>query len=90
MFIFLGIFIRTLLPALRKWKEATDADEEFKWNHKYTVTLIISAIISAVSALTLYESFVAPAAADPKVYIAAFFFGLGLNSGIDELAEWLT
>lgn len=88
--IFLGILTRTLLPALRKWKEAIDSNEPFTWNHKYTITLIVSGIFSVVTALTLYESFVAPVASDTKIFIAAFFFGLGLNSGIDELAEWVT
>lgn len=88
--IFIGIFLRTLLPALRKWKEASDAGLPFTWDHRYTVTLVISAIISGLSALTLYQSFVAPVTdSEVQIGIAAVFFGFGMNSSIDELSKWL-
>jgi len=81
--LFAGILVRTIIPALRKMAETPD----FQWNHQYTATMIISLIISFISALTLYQSFHVPESTEIQVAIAAFFAGLGLNSGVDELAK---
>lgn len=83
--IFLGIATRTALPALRKMRE----DPNFSWSHQYTATAAISFIVSALSALTLYQSFAVPQGTDIQVCIAAYLAGLGINSGVDELSEWI-
>lgn len=82
-FLFLGVLTRTFIPALRKML----SDPNFEWNHKYTATAIISLIISTISALSLYQTFNLPEGAAAQVAIAAYFAGLGVNSGIDELAK---
>ena len=87
--LFFGIIVRTALPALRKWKEQTDLDEPFVWSHRYTITMITSLIVSLLSALGVYQLFVIPEGTITQVAIAAFFTGLGLNSGITELSKWV-
>jgi len=83
--IFVGILLRTLLPAMRKWME----DEDFSWNHKYTATLVTSVIIAFVTAMFAFESFVIPEDGLTTVFIAAFTFGFGLDAGLNEMLKWV-
>ena len=88
--MFLGVAVRTVIPALRKWADTSADGAPFTWDNRYTVTLIISLIVSVISALTIYQTFSIPESDIVNVGAAAFFAGLGLNSGIDELSKWVT
>jgi hypothetical protein len=89
LFIFLGVLLRTLLPALRKWKETIEGGKPFVWQHKYTVTFIISLASALSIAVTLYETFIIPEGNFMSIATAAFLAGFGWNSTVDELVKWL-
>jgi len=86
--IFLGVFVRTVSPALRKIKEAAEKQEEFKWNHKYTVTAVASFLSAFTVTLLAYPTFQIPTGNLYLVFSSAFIFGSGLNSLINEVQAW--
>jgi len=91
LFIVLGCLFRTLSPFMRKLQKAKEANEKFKWNHKYTFIFINSVLVAFISALIGFSGFQIPV--DPISTLAllstAFGYGVGLNSLINEVAGWL-
>ena len=85
--IFLGVLLRTILPALRKWKDFDD----FEWSNKYTATMIISIITAVAVAIIAFPQFIIPVTSNPyTIFSAAFICGIGLNELVIEVTEWVT
>ena len=86
--IFSGVLVRTLSPALRKMKQTAQKGEKFKWNHKYTVTAIISGITAFIVTMLSFPSFQITSNNPITVFSSGFIFGTGLNSVINEVQAW--
>lgn len=86
--IFIGVLIRTLLPAIRKAFEASP-EEPFEWDHKYTATAIIAVFTALLVSAKAFSLFTLPEGSDFFIFIEALSFGAGLNSLINEASQWL-
>lgn len=86
--IFIGVLLRTILPALRKALEAPP-EQPFRWNHRYTMTAVSAILIAVYVTLKAYHQFTPPSDGIIIVFIAALVFGSGLNSLINEATEWI-
>lgn len=82
--IFLGALVRAISPFIRKIYN----QEELAWDHRYTITLIMTIIISGVAAILAFPQFTTPEGTDALAYATAFIFGAGLNELITELMAW--
>jgi len=86
--IFVGVLLRTLLPAVRKAVE--DTSGEFKWDHRYTLTAVSAILIAVFVSSMAYPQFSPPEGGGGLVFIQALGFGAGLNSLINEAKSWLS
>jgi hypothetical protein len=85
-----GIFARSVIPVLRKLLETQSVDKPFKWDTRYTITLVLSFVSSVATAFTSFEVFAVPSGVSVvKLFVVAFVFGFGLNSGINEASKWV-
>jgi len=84
--IFFGCLFRTLAPAIKKAR----ADPDFKWNHLYSVTVIVSFLVALVSALIGFAGYMIPTNLGTgfRLFVVCFVYGVGLNSTINEAASW--
>ena len=73
--IFIGVFLRTLLPSIRKLQAGQ------KWDNTYTATAGFALLTSLVTAVMAFPTFNLPS--DPAgiftTFIISFIFGWGLN-----------
>lgn len=87
--VFLGVFIRTVFPAIRKWYEATqDPDKVFDWNHLYTKTALFSLFVSAIATLLGWQAFAIPDTEWYMILTTSLVYGFGLNSIVVEVLAW--
>ena len=87
--IFIGVLLRTILPYLRK---AAESEEPLEWNHRYTLTAIVSVITSFMVAVVAFQGFEPPEGSIFLVRIQALayaFTGAGVNSFMNEVSQWL-
>jgi len=87
--ILLGVLARTLLPYLRKIMTGKIK----KFDNEYWITAVASFILSVITTLLIFPEFEI-AETGPglegiiKLFCAAFGFGFGWNSLVNELAKW--
>lgn len=72
--LFIGCFLRTMAPFIRKW--SSGECEEF--DHLYTVTFLISFIVAGLAALTQFA--VMPVPTDEPLMVFALYIGVGWGS----------
>lgn len=82
--VLLGICARTALPYLRKLK-----DQQVTWSHRYTASAAASFVLCLIAAMLVFPSYEVAEDLFPYVFLAAFSFGYGVNSGVIEGLEWL-
>lgn len=87
--IFLGVFVRMLIPALRKYGEAMENGDEFHWNRKYTVTAVVSLLVALATAAIGFEMFTIPETYNFTLALGSIVYGFGLDSVITEVSEWM-
>jgi len=83
--VFVGVFLRTLLPYIRKLKEAQGKNEELGFDVKYVATAVFSFIVSFIVASLIFPSFVVPDVLDLYIFLQAFAFGWATNDVINEV-----
>jgi len=81
--VLLGICARTALPYLRKARA-----QQLEWSHKYTLSAVASFILCLIATMLTFPSFTVPEDFFLYVFLAAFTFGYGVNSGVIEGLEW--
>jgi hypothetical protein len=72
--IFLGCLARTLIPWLKKRKEAAKTGEAIKFDNSFLITLALGLAVSMTTAMLVYPQFVL---AEGVAFPAAFIFGYG-------------
>jgi hypothetical protein len=88
--LFLGIFIRTWLPYVRKRSQG----KILKFEKKYLSQALSSAVLAIVAVLLILPTYrlspgpVIDLATGLKVFATAFTFGFGSNSIVNELLKW--
>jgi hypothetical protein len=88
--LFLGVFIRTWMPYIRKRNQG----KILKFEKKYLVQALSAAAVAVIATLLLipqYEMDIIPVldfASGIKVFATAFAFGFGSNSIVNELMKW--
>ena len=84
-----GVLARTLLPYLRKIMTGKIK----KFDKEYWITAVASFILSVITTILIFPEFEI-AETGPglegiiKLFCAAFGFGFGWNSLVNELAKW--
>lgn len=87
--VFLGVFIRTVFPAVRKWYEAEqDPDKVFEWSHAYTKVALFSLFVSVIATLLGWQAFAVPDAEWYVILTTSLVYGFGLNSIVVEVLAW--
>lgn len=88
--LFLGVFIRTWLPFIRKMKQGKIKEFE----KKYLGQALSSAVLSIIAVLLILPQYnqefepVFDFASGIKVFATAFAFGFGSNTLVNELMKW--
>lgn len=83
--IFLGVFLRTMLPYLKKLKEAQAAKLQFFFDPHFVYTAVLSGIVSFVVTMFLLPSFNQLDGAPLIVFSSGFTGGFTANSLINEI-----
>lgn len=81
--IFLGVFVRTMLPYWKKLRE----DVSLKFDVLYLKTAIVSGIVSFVVTMGLIMTWVPPNAPILIVFASGFNAGFTANSLINEVVS---
>lgn len=88
--LFLGVFIRTWMPYIRKRNQG----KILKFEKKYLSQAASSAVLAIVAVLLILPRYnqefepVFDFASGVKVFATAFAFGFGSNSIVNELMKW--
>lgn len=83
--IFTGVLFRTLLPYLRKLKEAEQDGRELPFDLKYLYTALFSLLVSFIVTMLIFPAFVVPDVAVPYLFAMAFSFGYTSNGITNEI-----
>jgi len=88
--VFLGVFCRTTLPYLRKWKEAIDKGEikegeRLKFETRYIVSAAIAFVTSLIVSALIFPAFTWTTETIPYLFLAAFSYGWSANDIINEV-----
>ncbi len=83
--VFLGVFFRTVLPYIRKMKEAEERGERLPFDFKYLGTAIFAFMVSLTVTLLTFPAFVIPEQAGIYIFCSAFGFGYASNDVINEV-----
>lgn len=87
--IFLGVCLRTAIPALRKIVDAIENDEPFYWDHKYTWSAFLAFLVAVVTTFMGFLQFIPPTDVSPlALMITCMIYGFGLNAIIIEVRKW--
>jgi len=87
--VLLGVLARTLVPYLRKLKKS----EIKSFDKSYIKSGIASGLIAIIITLLIFPQFRAPGVlinteGYVKLFCAAFGFGFGWNTIVNEVAKW--
>ena len=82
-----GVLLRTLAPAIRKWYESQDT---FTWNHYYTKTLLVAILIAFLVTIFNYfmEAVPIPEEQEFGVLLSAVGLGALAEVSIIEVGKW--
>lgn len=83
--VFLGVFLRTFLPARRKALKLKRKGKSFEWKTVYFKTAAASFLVGFVASLFVFPSFTYDAQSFFMVFGAAANFGFGANAVINEV-----
>lgn len=83
--VFIGVLLRTLLPYIRKLKEAKETNTQLLFDVKYAYTAIVSLFITCVVTLLVFPAFTIPDVALLYLFCSAFAWGWATNDLVNEL-----
>lgn len=86
--IFLGVFVRTIAPYIRKRKKAERERTVFEWNSEYVITAAITIVIAFIVTAMAYPTFTLDYIDPYDAFLKAFVFGFALNSLVNEVSDW--
>jgi len=84
----LGAFGRAMFPYLRKLKEEAEANKPVKFEAKYVISAIFSAVVASIVGLTLFPSLVSQVGSQSTmagVFITSLLAGWGAGSLINNV-----
>ena len=87
--ILLGVLIRMLIPAMQSYRKAMEEGKEWHWNHKYTMSALISFVVGLATTAIGFGMFTIPEVYDLTLLISTIVYGFGLDVVITEVLEWL-
>ncbi len=83
--VFVGVLLRTLLPYIRKLKEAEGAEKQLSFDIKYVGTAIFAMIVSFVVSTLIFPTFEIPETYNIYIFGQSFAFGWASNDLINEV-----
>ena len=83
--VFLGVFLRTWLPARRKALKLRKQGREFRWKKVYLKTAAASLVVGFVTSLFVFPSFSYGAVDLFMVFGAAMNYGFGASAVANEV-----
>ncbi|MEM2546797.1 MAG: hypothetical protein QXM37_04115 [Candidatus Bathyarchaeia archaeon] len=83
--VFLGVFLRTWLPARRKALKMRKLGKEFRWKRVYFKTAAASLVVGFVTSLFVFPSFSYSAVDLFMVFGAAMNYGFGATAVANEV-----
>lgn len=83
--VFVGILLRTLLPYIRKLKDAEKKNEQLTFELKYVGTAIFALIVSFVVSALIFPTFPIPDTYNVYIFLQSFTFGYASNDLINEI-----
>lgn len=83
--VFVGVLLRTLLPYIRKLKEAEGDTKQLAFDIKYVGTAIFAMIISFVVSALIFPTFEIPETYNVYIFLQSFTFGYASNDLINEV-----
>jgi len=81
--IFLGVLLRTILPAIKKFEQ----QEHFEFEIKYVFSAIVVLITSGVTTFAIFGTFTIPEGTMFQIFVAAFLIGWGANDMFNRLMK---
>ena len=81
-----GALFRTLYDFL--WKTVDNPD--FKWTHKYTVTMLVSVILSVMSATVTFTTIQVPVNGSPYILLSSITLGFTVNHLMNKPIDYLS
>ncbi len=85
--IFIGVMIRMIVPALRKWNEDKDA---FKWKQRYTIATLIALMIAFITTAIGFMAYPIPQDVSTFTFLmGSIVYGFGLEAATIEGMEIL-
>ncbi len=87
--VLLGVSARTLIPYLRKVREGKTAE----FQKSYLTSAVASGVLAVIITLLIFPQFrpegiCVDAEGYVKLFCAAFGFGFGWNTIVNEIAKW--
>jgi len=90
--VLFAVAMRSLLPYVRKIREASDRGEDVPiWSHRYTITGLSALLTGLVVTLLAFPTLTVPAEPTSLIYVfvVAFGYGWGLNDVYNKvLIDW--
>lgn len=83
--VFLGVLSRTVLPYLRKRKEAREGGKELAFDIQYVQTALYSLVVSGIVTALIFPSYAVPSVPMPYVFCSSFAFGYSANDLVNEV-----
>ena len=86
--IFLGMLMRAVYPYIQKYKDFNgDAKADFKWDHRYTFTLLSNLALCFIATMLFFNTWSPPEGELFQVAIASFIAGWGSQDFINRLVK---
>lgn len=83
--VFIGVFLRTWLPARRKIAKAKKLNQEFKWRRAYIKTAGVSFVVAFIGSFLLLPAFNGGQTNVLTCFAGSFTVGFGSNAVVNEI-----
>lgn len=81
--IFLGCFLRSFLPWLKKKSQAAKAGQQVKWENRYVWTLVFNLVVALIATILILPTFQVPS---EYIFSFAFTFGWASQDIVNKIA----
>lgn len=87
---FLGYIVGSVFRTVYDYLWKTMDDPEFTWDHKYTVTMLISIILSIISAMVTFTAVQVPVNGTTYIFMACVAQGFMVNHLVNKPVDYLS